>query len=85
MAVSYSEGDQIIEDEIGRPWELRHSYKILVEESVGKRPSGRLGCREDYNIKMDLKQTGWEGVDCIHLAQHRDQWQTPVNLVKLQV
>jgi hypothetical protein len=25
-------------------------------------------------IKMDLKQLDWEGVDWIHLAQDRDQW-----------
>jgi hypothetical protein len=25
---------------------------------------------------MDLKKTGPDGVDCVHLAQCRDKWQT---------
>jgi hypothetical protein len=37
-------------------------------------------------MKMDLKEIGWEGVDWIHLAQDRDQWQAFVNIVmNLQV
>jgi hypothetical protein len=36
--------------------------------------------RED-NIRMDLKETGWEGVDWMHLAQDRDQWWAVVNMV----
>jgi len=24
---------------------------------------------------MDLREIGWEGVDWMHLAQDRDQWQ----------
>jgi hypothetical protein len=30
--------------------------------------------RWEDNIKMDLKNTWCEGVDCIHLAQDGDQW-----------
>jgi len=32
-------------------------------------------------IIMDLRETGWEGVDWMHLAQNRDQWQELVNMV----
>jgi hypothetical protein len=28
------------------------------------------------------KETGWEGVDWMHLAQDRDQWQAVMNTVK---
>jgi hypothetical protein len=28
---------------------------------------------------MDLKETGWEGVEWIHLAQDRDRWRAVVN------
>jgi hypothetical protein len=28
-----------------------------------------------------MKRGGWEGVDWIHLAQDRDQWQALVNTV----
>jgi hypothetical protein len=30
---------------------------------------------------MDLKETGWEGMDWIHLAQDRDPWRALVNTV----
>jgi hypothetical protein len=33
------------------------------------------------NIKMDLREIGWDGVDWIDLAQDRDQWRAPVNKV----
>jgi hypothetical protein len=33
------------------------------------------------NIKMDLGEIGWDGVDWIELAQDRDQWRTLVNTV----
>jgi hypothetical protein len=31
--------------------------------------------------KMDFKETGWESVDWIHMAQDRDQWWDLVNMV----
>jgi hypothetical protein len=35
---------------------------------------------------MDLKQVGYEGVDWIHLAEDREQWQSVVSMViNLQV
>jgi hypothetical protein len=39
----------------------------------GKRPLGRPRGRW-ANIKMDLREIGWGGMDWIHLAQDRDQW-----------
>jgi hypothetical protein len=33
------------------------------------------------NIKMDLKEMGWEGMDCMHMAQGRDKWQAVVNII----
>jgi hypothetical protein len=33
------------------------------------------------NIKMDLREIGWEDVDWMHLAQDRHQWQALVNMV----
>jgi Mlc titration factor MtfA (ptsG expression regulator) len=35
--------------------------------------------RVDVNIRMDLRETGWEGVEWMQLAQDRDQWQAVVN------
>jgi hypothetical protein len=31
---------------------------------------------------MDLKGTGWKGVDWIHMAQNVDQWLALVNTVR---
>jgi hypothetical protein len=33
------------------------------------------------NIKMDLRDIGWDGVDWIDMAQDRDQWRALVNTV----
>jgi hypothetical protein len=33
------------------------------------------------NIRMDLGERGWDGVDWIDLAQDRDQWRALVNVV----
>jgi hypothetical protein len=64
---------------------MRNAHKIFVEKSDGKRPLGRPRCRCVNNIKMNLRETGLEGADWIHLAQYRDQWQDLINTVmKLQ-
>jgi hypothetical protein len=35
---------------------------------------------------MDLKETRWEDVDCMNLAQDRDQWRAVVNtIMKIRV
>jgi hypothetical protein len=33
------------------------------------------------NNKIDLKETGWDGMDWIYLGQDRDQWRALVNTV----
>jgi hypothetical protein len=33
------------------------------------------------NIKIDLRETGWDGVAWIELDQDRDQWRALVNTV----
>jgi hypothetical protein len=47
---------------------------------VGK-PLGRPGRRWLDNIKMDLLEIGWGGVDWPCLAQDRDKWRAFVNAV----
>jgi hypothetical protein len=52
----------------------------------GKRPLGRPRRRWVDNIKMNLREIGWDGMDWIDLAQDRDQWRALVNAVmNLQV
>jgi hypothetical protein len=47
----------------------RNTYRILVRKSEGKRPLGRPKCRWVDNMKTDLREVGWGGVDWIDLAQ----------------
>jgi hypothetical protein len=42
--------------------EMRSAYKILVRKPEGKRILGKPRHRWKYNIKLDLKKTGWGGV-----------------------
>jgi hypothetical protein len=43
--------------------ENRNAYRILVGKPEGKRPLGRPRCRWVDNIKMDLREIGWDGRD----------------------
>jgi hypothetical protein len=53
--------------------EKMKAYMILVAKQEGKRPLGRRRHRWEDNIKMDLREIGWDGMDWIHLAQDRNQ------------
>jgi hypothetical protein len=46
----------------------------LVEKPEGKRLLGAPRCRWQNNIRMDLRERGWENVNWIHLVQDSDQW-----------
>jgi hypothetical protein len=61
--------------------EKRNAYRLLVGKPEGKRPLGRPRRRWVDNIKMDLLEVGWGGVDWIGLAQDRDKWRALVNAV----
>jgi hypothetical protein len=52
-----------------------------VGKPEGKRPLGRPRRRWVYNIKMDLREIRWDGMDWIYLARDRDQWRDLVNTV----
>jgi hypothetical protein len=66
--------------------EKRNAYRIVVRKPEGKRPLERPRYRWVDNIKMDLRETGWDGMDWIDLAQDRDQWKVLVKMVmNLQV
>jgi hypothetical protein len=52
--------------------EERNAYRILVGKPDGKRPLGRPSYRWVDNGKMDLRETGWGGMDCLDLAQDRN-------------
>jgi len=61
--------------------DMKIHTKFWLEKPAGKRLFRRPRCRWEDNIRMDIWEKGWEGVDWIHLAQDRDQWQTLVKTV----
>jgi hypothetical protein len=66
---------------VARIGEKLNAYRILVGKPECKRPLGRPRRRCVDNIKMDLREIGWDGLDWIALAQDRDQWRALVNTV----
>jgi hypothetical protein len=52
-----------------------------VGKPEGKRPLGRPRRRWVDNITLDLRKTGWDGMDWIDLVQDGDQWGALVNTV----
>ncbi|KAJ4431471.1 hypothetical protein ANN_20069 [Periplaneta americana] len=63
---------------VERMGESRNAYTVLVGRPAGKRPLGRPRRRWEDNIKMDLREVGYDDRDWINLAQDRDQWRAYV-------
>jgi hypothetical protein len=61
--------------------DTRNAYRLLVGKPEGKRPPGRRRRRWVDNIKKDLREIGWDGMDWIELAEDMDQWRALVNTV----
>jgi hypothetical protein len=59
----------------------RNAYKLLVGKPEKRRPLGRPRRKWDYNIRMDLGEIRWGGVDWIGLTQDRNRWRAYVNAV----
>jgi hypothetical protein len=55
--------------------------KSLVRKPEVERPLGRHRRRREDNIKMDLREIEWGGMNWTDLAQDRDQWKAHVNTV----
>jgi len=51
--------------ECGTYWRQKKCIEDLVGESEGKRPLGRPRHRWENNIKMDLQNMDWGGMDWI--------------------
>jgi hypothetical protein len=66
---------------VARIVEKRNVYRLLVGKPEGKRQLMRPRRRWTNNIKIDLLEIGWGGVDWIGLAQDRDRWRALVNAV----
>ena len=59
----------------------RNAYRALVGKPEGKRPLGRPRRRWKYNIKVDLREVGYDPRDWIALAEDRDHWRAYVRVV----
>jgi hypothetical protein len=70
-------------EHVTRMGETRNAYRILVGKPEGKRPLGRPRRRWVDNIKINLREIGWDGIDWIELAQDKDQWRALVNTVMI--
>jgi hypothetical protein len=61
-------------------WEERKdAYKALLWRPEGKRALMTPRLRYEHNIKIDLQEEGWVGMDWMDLAGNRDRWLTLIN------
>ncbi|KAJ4427569.1 hypothetical protein ANN_25217 [Periplaneta americana] len=65
-------------EHVARMGESRNAYRVLVGRPEGKRPLGRPRRRWEDNIKIDLREVGYDDRVWINLAQDRDQWRAYV-------
>ncbi|KAJ4446207.1 hypothetical protein ANN_12901 [Periplaneta americana] len=63
---------------VARMGESRNAYRVLVGRPEGKRILGRPRRRWEDNIKMDLREVGYDDREWLNLAQDRNQWRAYV-------
>jgi hypothetical protein len=56
-----------------------NARSILVGKPGGRRPIGRPRRRWVDNIKMDLREIEWGGMNWIDMRQDKNQWRVLVN------
>jgi hypothetical protein len=56
------------------------AYNIMVGNPEGMGPLEKPRCRWDNNIKVNLTETGREGMDWILLRDKWAHWNTKINL-----
>jgi len=60
--------------------ERRGACSHFVKKHEGKRPLGRTRPTWEDDIRVDLKEIGWEGVVWIDLARGVNMWQVVVKI-----
>ncbi|KAJ4441594.1 hypothetical protein ANN_11450 [Periplaneta americana] len=63
---------------VARMGESRNAYRVLIGRPERKRPLESPRRVWEDNIKMDLREVGYDGRDRINLAQDRDRWRAYV-------
>jgi hypothetical protein len=58
---------------------VRNAFRDLVGKPKGKRPVERHGSSWEDNIKMDLRDREWGGMNIIDLTEDRNQWRAIAN------
>ena len=61
--------------------ELKNAHRILVGRPERKNPLGRPIRSWEDNIKMDLKEVGYDVRNWMNLARGRDQWRAYVRAI----
>jgi hypothetical protein len=75
---------------VARMGGMRSAFKILVGKPEGKRPLGRSARGWDDNIRMDLRETGWDcglgssGLGCGPLAASWEHGNEPLGFHERQ-
>ena len=77
VARSYA-GPQTVDMHMESMGEMRNAYKILVRKQEGS--LGKSGCVWEGDIKMNLKEIGFESVDCFYLDQNVNNLLSLVNM-----
>ena len=66
---------------VARMEQSRNAHRALVRKPEGKRPLGRPRRRSEHNIKMDLREMGYDSGEWIDLVEDRNQWRAYVRMV----
>jgi hypothetical protein len=66
---------------LARMEKMGNAFKILIEKSNRKIPSGRPSHMWESDIKIDLKERALNFMEWIILAQDRVKWRTLVNTI----
>jgi hypothetical protein len=61
--------------------DMRNAYRVLVGKSERKRPLRKSRHKWENNMKMDLREIEFGGVEWLYLAQDRDWWHAVLNMV----
>jgi len=54
--------------------ERNGAYRVFIEKPIENKLLGRPWGRWKDNIKMTIKEIGWDHVNWINLAHSRDTW-----------
>jgi len=61
------------EGHVARKGDRRGAYGVLVEKPEGKIPLEGRRRRWEYNIKIDVEEVGWRGLEWTNLAPNKDK------------